>query len=352
MERRFDLLSQSTWQKIEFRVLCAPNGTPKVEEVRRSAVIKESNATPPVEILTYSPRVLGRIKLPVHSAPFDLSSGAAAIAETGMHRAKQREWYDSVQIDRQGNIHALHMPAATIDVFDAKGSPLRSSLSSDYDHLLQRGSVRFSLSAEGDEYYYRIGAEPGQTQAWLHVEAGGRRLIERIPNSESMLSGLFCQPKTKNFWILGSHNVVLVNRSGQVLKKIDRCPDGRWMDRPGPASVAPDGSIAVVARGAINCFTATGEPVRSMGLCAELADGSFEFVYDGERAVVAQYFDESHDEVFLIDKSGRCSKSRTLLLRGPGSTQIPMLSLDGSEMLHFDGIHTITRYSLPRGQAR
>ena len=71
-----------------------------------------------------------------------------------------------------------------------------------------------------------------------------------------------------NVWIAGMYDLLLFDAASNLLRKISRRADGQWLERPGLAAVAPDGSIAIRASSqdlgeSINVFDADGNAVSS-----------------------------------------------------------------------------------------
>ena len=78
----------------------------------------------------------------------------------------------------------------------------------------------------------------------------------------------YFQPNGMNVWIAGMHDLLLFDAASNLLRKISRRADGQWLERPGLAAVAPDGSIAIRASSqdlgeSINVFDADGNAVSS-----------------------------------------------------------------------------------------
>jgi hypothetical protein len=62
------------------------------------------------------------------------------------------------------------------------------------------------------------------------------------------------------------HDLLLFDAAGNLLRQVSRRADGQWLERPGLATVAPDGSVAIRAfsqdlGASINVFDADGNAV-------------------------------------------------------------------------------------------
>jgi sugar lactone lactonase YvrE len=181
---------------------------------------------------------------------------------------------------------------------------------------------------------------------YLHFSDSGERLgIEKLGLGDYGEAIVF-QPDTGNRWVAGFHDVTLVSPSGAVLRTISRRPDGCWLENPDGLSVAPDGSVAVVARrsradagpNTVNLYTAAGDPVRtiplpeSMGYMPSAAwNGRHLFVRVG-------------DDIHVLDAAGRPVQKFT-----PGAcSHGPFVAAQGREVWVFDeGARTFHRYRAP-----
>jgi len=126
--------------------------------------------------------------------------------------------------------------------------------------------------------------------------------------------------------------------------------DGLWLERPESASVAPDGSIAVVSRGmsgidkigiAVSIYSSVGEPIRTFTLPGTVEWYSPEIAYDGKRLVVAE-----RKTIVLLEPSGKALGQLTPPGE-PDALWTPFLSSGGDQLLLFDGVKTLQRYELP-----
>ena len=154
----------------------------------------------------------------------------------------------------------------SIHVFDAAGQPLGRCAPAPEDlkeisrvsHLAfaPNGHVFAALDFDAEDYlefgpdFARIGWSPTPPTARLFGE-------QRFP-----------QPNGTNVWIAGMHDLLLFDAAGNLLRQVSRRADGKWLERPGLATVAPDGSVAIRAfsqdlGASINVFDANGDAVSS-----------------------------------------------------------------------------------------
>jgi hypothetical protein len=76
----------------------------------------------------------------------------------------------------------------------------------------------------------------------------------------------FFQPNGTNLWIAGMHDLLLFDAADNLLRQVSRRANGQWLESPGLAAVAPDGSIAIRASSqdlapSINVYDAVGNAV-------------------------------------------------------------------------------------------
>ena len=228
-------------------------------------------------------------------------------------------------------------------MFDSRGTHLRSYPPYPVFEDGKRGFAKITVSDEGEMYVFGDELSFDGSVRYVHYSLTGERA--RLARSDSlgeMCNGWYCQPKTGVRWIVGSHRVFRVGSDGRILSTITRCPDNRWLARPGHASVAQDGSLAVVARNAVHIYTASGEPIRTMVPSSSIENSFAQVAHDGKQVVVI-----SGCDVFQLDRAGTAVR-RFRLPEAPGGVPRggPFLSPDGQELWVFDGRWSITRYSL------
>lgn len=74
--------------------------------------------------------------------------------------------------------------------------------------------------------------------------------------------------------VLGYRDAFIVDSEGKVVRKIQRRADGNWLEEVDRASVAPDGSFAILTREVTrdnqiyraNTYSSDGEPIRTFRL--------------------------------------------------------------------------------------
>jgi hypothetical protein len=173
----------------------------------------------------------------------------------------------------------------------------------------------------------------------------------RLANVELPASECYFQPGTGNVVALHYRDVALINPAGNTIRTITRRPDGNWLEQPQAVSLAPDGSIAILAlpqvghknTATVNIYKAGGEPICTVTL-GESAASFPRIAYDGRRLIVA-----GDRGLILFDGSGSpMQRSDVPLKVDKGMYYYPYLLPGGRELLLFDGKNPMLhRYELP-----
>ena len=91
------------------------------------------------------------------------------------------------------------------------------------------------------------------------------------------------------------HDLLLFDAAGNLLRQVSRRADGQWLERPGLATVAPDGSVAIRAfsqdlGASINVFDADGNAVSTFDVPGHIQYNDYypfaPLAYDGQRIYV------------------------------------------------------------------
>jgi len=165
---------------------------------------------------------------------------------------------------------------------------------------------------------------------------------------DSVCQDWYFQPTNDLCWIVGYNDVFLVRGLKNVERRISRRPDGRWLEYPGGAAVAHDGSLALLARTqsremSINIYDCAGKalstfPVPDSTCLASIA-------YDGSHVYIRQ-----EANVMVYGPDGSLSGSFALKHAGASENWAgPFLASQGRELwfVSTDDL-TIHRYTLPR----
>jgi hypothetical protein len=247
----------------------------------------------------------------------------------------------ALDFDPTGRIYAADARTGSVHVFDPRGQFLRTCVPSPIDFDGHLGDQQLTASEDGHVYLGLGHLGNNRVGQYLHFAPDGtRRGVETLA-LDSISEDWYLQPGTGNRWVVTYHKIFLVNRAGTILKTIERCPDRKWLEHPRRASVAPDGSLAVIARGAVNLYSAAGEPIRTIPTPPHLEISYAQIAFNGKWVAFA-----SNKVIALLDSSGQKWQqfSPAESVRNAGCRLF--FTPDGHELLLFDGETTIFRFEL------
>lgn len=146
-------------------------------------------------------------------------------------------------------------------------------------------------------------------------------------------------------------NAFLVEGDGKVIRSIERRPDRNWLDVTRDASVAPDGSFAIVTGGGywykkswlVSLYSAAGNPVRILSFPAACMD--FCFAYTGKYLATRTENDiclfDATDEPVLkfspaVDGFNEVRTQRWLCFATMGGTELWLVCADRKSVWRFE----------------
>jgi hypothetical protein len=252
-----------------------------------------------------------------------------------------------IAIDHKGQIYALDSRTGTIHVFDSAGRfrHVCPSTWKDFSGLVS--SPAMSFGDQGDVYYGPGGEFKllDEKCPYAHFGPNGEKLKSVVWTGESCL----LQPRTGHLVSLSFRGAVLIDLAGKTIRSLARRPDHCWMAGLMSASVAADGSFAILANEyeqgppTVNLFTADGDPICTIPLPG-LTRWSIEMAYAGQRVVVA-----AQEGLFFFDRSGAAlCRSDLPLPPRRNLSYSPYLLDEGRTLALIDGTNPrLYRYQLP-----
>ena len=84
--------------------------------------------------------------------------------------------------------------------------------------------------------------------AFLHFDSKWNRLGPKKVKVDPIAQDWYFQPNSELCWVVGYNDVYLVRNLDKTIRRISRRADGNWLEYTGEAAVAPDGSLALLAR--------------------------------------------------------------------------------------------------------
>lgn len=251
----------------------------------------------------------------------------------------------AVTIDRRGQIYAVDSRTGAVHVFDSGGKFLHVCKTEPTDFSSELWDPAITATDEGHVYLSLGDVVSGRQGEYLHFSANGKRLgIERRKTDR-----WYVQPTTGNGLLLDYEQAHLVNSTGQTIRSITRRPDGNWLERPHRASVAADGSFAVVAQNSdrpgvtVNIYEPNGDPIRTVAMPTSV--GPFPSIAYDRRGLVAS----GEGGLVVFDSAGAPIQSFSPSDRRDANADWHLFFVRGTnELLVFDGKSTtLLRYARP-----
>jgi hypothetical protein len=254
--------------------------------------------------------------------------------------------------ERTGAVHVLNENGELQHVCHPNVSDYKGHLSLPSLTVADSGDVFITHSGVGE-----IDARPD----FLHYDAQGKRVgIEKVDLDEVAQAWL-SQRGTTNRWVLGYTRAYLADSNAKVLRRVERTADGQWVETPGPGSVAPDGSIALVSgahgdpmsrtspKVLVSIFSADGNPVVTWPAPNDISTSGAGIAFDGEHLAFVQLpaGQEKPTGILVTDKAG------SVLFKAPlQSAQFDagvyfVRGREGSQLWVYDGKSSIDRYAAP-----
>ncbi|MBD8526709.1 hypothetical protein [Pseudomarimonas arenosa] len=271
----------------------------------------------------------------------------------------------ALQLDADQRIYAADQRSGSVHVFDPQGQWLRTCRPDVSDFASALSLPSMTVTDAGEIYLSRQAQPSRPRNGFVHFDRDCQRVgIAAVPLEDEVSQGWYSQPGSTNRWVLGFRNAYLVDPDGSVLRQIDRTADEQWLDIPGPAGTAPDGSIAIVSGASsasaldprthpplVTVYAANGDAQVTWPAPSGLVSWAGDVAFDRQRlAFVTRHPDSASkhghpNSVVVTDSHGnalfRFSPPHPLrsvyLVPGSGS----------SELWIFDGKTGIERYAMP-----
>lgn len=175
-------------------------------------------------------------------------------------------------VDGEGRMYAVADRTSSVHVFDRHGRPLR---------VLRPEPTDFSLDSPAD---YVAVAENGSVHvgnsfAGGHVvfSAQGRRLGPSSFLKDGMRELRFA-PRSNGPWAWGLDAITILNDTGQIVRRIERAPDNKWLRNIWTVALNGKGDALVLTEGMLSdrqsrvlTYNRDGEPVGMFDLPTDMA---------------------------------------------------------------------------------
>jgi sugar lactone lactonase YvrE len=190
----------------------------------------------------------------------------------------------TLTVDQQGRLYAVDDRTGAVHVYDQTGSRLRVCKPdpSDIKSTLFRAHV---TAFDDGTVYFSDGESFSRKQRFIQYASDGRRVGWKEFGLDGVKEHWFALPQPPQFLVVGYHNAFLVDEDGKVARTIQRRPDRNWLDITRGASVAADGSFAILSGGGywsrepwhVNLYSTTGDPVRMVTMPVGFMDSCFAY---------------------------------------------------------------------------
>lgn len=245
-----------------------------------------------------------------------------------------------VHIDARGRSYVGDERTRAVHVFDTDGRAM-GVCTPDAGDLTEISSVSEVAVSPGGNVYVAVGRDASRLQFDPSFKRVG---VARIPVEPIGQDWTFA-PTGNVSWIGTYHDVFLMEDLTNVLRKVSRRADGRWLEYPDAVSVAADGAAAVWAHHqsrevTVTVFRPDGAPQGTFALPSAWLYGA-RMAFNGRQVVVL-----AKEGLHLYASDGAVLGLHTL---PPGGRWAgPFLPNDGREAWVVDGrTWTIHRFALP-----
>lgn len=255
----------------------------------------------------------------------------------------------TLTVDQRGQLYAVDQRTGTVHVFDKQGKRDRVCRPDVTDFQEKLYSAHVAADAEGFVYLSN-GMRFHDNPRWLVFPPDGQRRMEKRFGLDDIKELLYPLPSGKNHLIVGYQNAFLVDPVGRTLRTIERKPDRKWLARPERASVAPDGSFAIVTGGGhyrnqswqINLYDSSGKPMRTVLQPPDCMDSCF--VFTGKYIVT-----RTKTEICVSDDHGKPVQKFAPAMDGFDTDSWECFSTNGGREVWFTCAErkTVVRFELP-----
>ena len=256
-----------------------------------------------------------------------------------------------MEVTRAGMVHAVDQRTGSVHVFDRNGEALRvcHALPSD---LKSVSDGQVTVAFDGSVF---VKHELTGDASYVAFDARCKRIGRKRHDVDDVSPSWLFHPNAARRWVLGYKNVYLTGAAGEILRRIERSPEGDWLQSPEPAGVAADGSLAVVSnaigfeRGAprfVATYAPDGEPRMQWPLPEGFVAWADRFAYDGRDVVLswAQHGKDAPEELLVISETG-IPRYRFTPATGRAPSQTWFVDgAQGQELWLYDGTATVDRY--------
>jgi sugar lactone lactonase YvrE len=193
----------------------------------------------------------------------------------------------AVTVDQGGRVFAADERTGAVHVFDENGNCERIFKPAATDFKGRMLQAQIAVSPAG-RVFVSDGDSFPDVPRFVEFQTDGERVGVKRLGLDTIKEHWFPLPARGTLLVLGYHDAFLVDQNDKVTRTIQRRPDRNWLETTKDASVAPDGSFAILTGGGywfkkpwlINQYTPDGDPIRTVNMPGECMD--FCFAYAGK----------------------------------------------------------------------
>ncbi len=246
-------------------------------------------------------------------------------------------------VDANDRLYVSDRRTKTVHVFNAAGKKLGVCVP-DAKDLSEISSVHHIAVSPTGEVFVQLYYD----NTCVRFGADLKRLGTAEVGLDSVSEEWYFPSSGDLCWIVGYHDIFLVKELKNVVRTIKRRKDGCWLELPQRLSVAPDGSIAVIASSqslgvSVNTYSPAGDAQTTFSVPFSF---SIELAYNG-RLICIRPLGET--DVFVFEPGGRCLGRFSLPAGTTGNDwNGPYFAAQGKQLWFFDREHlTLHKYKLP-----
>ena len=322
--------------------------TPEYKDGRKFDIRGDVQSTPTGELWTSDGHAL--LHLDKH--------GTADLVLGAMPNSRSLGRIGAVVVTRKGWIYASDERTGAVHVFNESGELQHVCEPDVRDYKGELSLPSLTVADSGDVFISHSDMAIAARPDFLHYDALGKRVgIDKVSVDEVSQAWL-SQAGTTNRWVLGYTRAYLVDSDAKVLRPLERTADGQWLEAPGPGSVAPDGSIAVVsgAKGdpmsplpkvLVSIFAADGNPIATWPAPDNISTFNGAIAYDGQRLAFILGKHEKPSGILLTDKQGHALVKAAYQSADYTAAVFFVQRREGSELWVYDGKSMIDRFAIP-----
>jgi DNA-binding beta-propeller fold protein YncE len=265
------------------------------------------------------------------------------------------------QITHDGKIYAVDQRTAAVHVFDTAGRRLAVCHPDPHDYAGEMRGTSLTIADSGDVFVER----DDRRHDFVHYAADCRRVGVERADLDEVAQHWHAVPGSSRRWIVAYQHLYLVDAQNSVKRSFARTADGHWVEAPGAAAIAPDGTMVVVTDASdhegfssdrlLTRYSTAGVALETWPLPAVAKMWMSQFAFDGKRVVLPVDTRQDLNEPANISLAAYNVHGKALfrfapVFHGEEMTVFLVQPHEQPQLWVFDGRAKIERYALPEGE--